>query len=99
MVEERRVTEGKGTNGTESGDDGAGSDALRRAKAEVAARLALLQARYGEVFSSEGEAVARAAIEGAVARDARLRRVRLGNADEPVGPFAPARGRREGDGS
>ena len=61
------------------------------AEPEVEARLALLRARYGAAFAGDEAGVARTAIEGAVARDAQLRRVRLGNGDEPVGAFAPFR--------
>lgn len=75
-----------------SGEHPAGS----RARATVEARLALLDARFGATFGG-GLAVARKAIEDAVARDERLRKVPLGNADEPVGPFVPYRldGREE----
>ena len=67
-----------------------GEDLLEAAKADVEARLALLSARYGSAFGSDEEIV-RKAIEGAVARNARLRRIQLGNADEPVGAFVPFR--------
>ena len=68
-----------------------GSDPLlKAAKADVEARLALLRARYGSAFGGDGATVRRA-VEGAVVRDARLRKIRLGNADEPVGAFVPFR--------
>jgi hypothetical protein len=57
----------------------------------VAARQALLDARFGPAFADGGHAVARPVIAGAVARDEQLRRVPLANADEPVGSFVPHR--------
>lgn len=63
---------------------------VEAAKADVEARLALLRARYGSAFGS-GDATVRQAVEGAVARDFRLRKIQLGNADEPVGAFVPFR--------
>lgn len=59
--------------------------------AAVAARLALLEARFGAAFADGGLAIARQAIASAVMRDEQLRRVPLANADEPVGSFVPHR--------
>jgi hypothetical protein len=57
----------------------------------IAARLALLEARFGTAFADDGAKVARGAIAEAVQRDEQLRRVELVNADEPVGQFVPYR--------
>lgn len=59
--------------------------------AAVAARLTLLEARFGAAFADGAAAIARPAITGAVTRDEQLRRVPLANADEPVGSFVPYR--------
>lgn len=63
----------------------------------IAARLALLDARFGAVFAGDGGAVARQAIAEAISRDEQLRRVPLVNADEPVGSFVPIRSSNRGD--
>ena len=67
-----------------------GDPLMEAAKADVEARLALLRARYGSAFGSD-DATVRRAVEGAVARDSRLKKIQIGNADEPVGAFVPFR--------
>jgi hypothetical protein len=59
--------------------------------ATVERRLALLLDSYGKAFAGDSAALARAAIEQAVARDLKLRTVPLANADEAAGSFAPYR--------
>ncbi len=71
-----------------SGDAG---DTAAIHEAIVAARLAMLEARFGAAFAGEGMAIARRAIAEAVDRERRIRQVPLGNADEPVGSFVPFR--------
>jgi hypothetical protein len=60
-------------------------------KAAAERRLALLFGSYPGVFAAEGQAVARAAIEQAVARDWKLRHHPLANSDEAAGSFVPFR--------
>ena len=71
--------------------DRSGEQLVEAAKADVETRLALLRARYASSFGGGDDEVVRRAVEGAVARDARLRRIQLANADEPVGAFVPFR--------
>jgi hypothetical protein len=72
-------------------------DRHEAAEREVQARLGLLAARFPGMFEGDGQAIARRAIEGAVARDDRLHRVSLANGDEPVNPFVPEVGAAKGD--
>ena len=71
------------------GDVASGLEPAVKAAAE--ARLALLLKSYGEAFAGDGGAIARAAIEGAVARDWKLRNLPLANADEAAVSFIPYR--------
>jgi hypothetical protein len=58
---------------------------------EVDALFALIRARYGDRLTAEQLDGVRRGVEAIVAQAAALRAVRLGNAEEPVQPFAPFR--------
>jgi hypothetical protein len=61
------------------------------AATEVETLLSLIRARYGERLTPEQLADVKKGVESIVDGARALRAVKLGNADEPMQPFAPYR--------
>lgn len=72
--------------------DGASSPADRRREAVIDARLAMLQARFGERWDESQRAQVRSNLARGLELGDSLRRTPLGNADEPEIVFVPYRG-------
>jgi hypothetical protein len=64
------------------------SDEAVAAEVEIDRLFELVRARYGDRLSAEQLAEVRQGVAGIVEAVQELRRVRLGNADEPAQPFA-----------